>query len=528
MDPLLISAAFAFGFVAHRIGLPPLVGFLLAGLVLNAFGVASTSMLAFISDIGVTLLLFTIGLKLKIKSLLRPEVWAGTSIYMVLTVALFGFMLFGLAHSGLHFFLGLDLTKSLLLAFALSFSSTVFAVKILEESGRVNSLNGRTAIGILIVQDLLAVIYLTLSTGEIPSWWALAVIAALPLARKAFMFLMDLVGHGELMPLFGLVLALGAGAAIFDLVGMKADLGALVLGVLIAPHPRAKELADQLMGIKDVLLVGFFLKIGLIGLPNLSGLIAAGILVLALPLKLAVYYVVLTRFRLKARTSFVTTMNLANYSEFGLIVCSLAVSAGHIDQTWLVVLAVALSASFVIASPLNKFADRILEGVCGGIKVLETKTRHPEEIPYGRGPWRAIVIGMGRAGVGAYDMLHEKLEGFVLGIDYNPEKVKRHSSAGRNMLITDVTDPDFWQRLPVPDGVVQMIVLAIPNLDAMLLVNQKLQETGYQGQVAALARYDDEVEALNKAGLDFAFHIYREAGAGLAAEMTDSLKELKE
>lgn len=528
MDPIMLAIAFGLGFAAHRVGLPPLVGFLLAGLALSFFGFRSDSFLEFIADLGVILLLFTIGLKLKIKSLLRPEVWAGTSIYMVLTVALLGFALFGLAHSGLQFFLGLDLATSLVLAFALSFSSTVFAVKMLEESKRVNSLNGRTAIGILIVQDVLAVAYLTLSTGEIPSWWALLVIALLPLVRKAFMLMMDLVGHGELMTLFGLVLALSAGAAVFDLVGLKPDLGALVLGMLIASHPRAREMADQLMSLKDVLLVGFFLQIGLIGLPDLAGLAAAGILLLVLPLKMALYYFVLTRFKLKARTSFVTTMNLANFSEFGLIVGSLAAETGHIDERWLVVIAIALSTSFVIASPLNKFADRIMERIHGGLKIFETTNRHPEEMPYGRGPWKAIVIGMGRAGVGAYDTLHEKSDGWVLGIDYNPETVNKAKAQDKNMLLSDVTDPVFWQRLPAPDGVIEMVVLAIPNLDAMLFVNNMLQQIGYQGQVAAIARYDDEVQALREAGVDFAFNVYNEAGAGLAAQMADSLEESTE
>lgn len=523
----MLAAAFVLGYLAHRAGLPPLVGFLLAGLVLNAFGVAATSTLAFISELGVTLLLFTIGLKLKIKGLLRPEVWAGTSIYMALSVALLGFMLFSLAHSGLQFFLGLDLAKSLLLAFALSFSSTVFAVKILEQSKRVNSLNGRTAIGILIIQDVLAVIYLSLSTGEIPSLWALGLIAILPLARKVLMHLLDRVGHGELLVLFGVVVALAAGAASFELVGIKADLGALVLGMLIASHTRAKELADQLMSIKYVLLVGFFLEIGLIGLPDASGLLAAGILMLALPLKMALYFLVLTRFRLKARTSFVTTMNLANFSEFGLIVGSLAAETGQIEQQWLVVIAIALSASFVIAAPLNKYADRILEGIDNKLQKFESKTRHPEEMPYGRGPWKAIVIGMGRVGAGAYDTLHEKLDGWVLGLDYHPETVDKAKAQSKNALLSDVTDPVFWQRLPAPDGVIELVVLAIPNLDAMLFINKMLQQIGYQGQVAALARYDDEVLALREAGVDFAFNVFSEAGAGLAAEMADSLETLR-
>ena len=88
---------------------------------------------------------------------------------MGLTVSVLGFSLFCLGYSGLRFFTEMDLHTALLVAFALSFSSTVFAVKILDESGRMNSLNGRTAIGILIIQDIVAVLYLTVSTGKMPS-----------------------------------------------------------------------------------------------------------------------------------------------------------------------------------------------------------------------------------------------------------------------------------------------------------------------------------------------------------------------
>ncbi|MEA1947413.1 MAG: cation:proton antiporter, partial [Thermodesulfobacteriota bacterium] len=218
MDPAILTVAFAMGYLVYRLGLPPLVGFLLAGLGLSAFGFAATPLLKTGSDVGVTLLLFTIGLKLKIKNLIKPEVWAAGTLHIGLTVAVFGFALFCLGFSGLRFFLEIDLSTALLMAFALSFSSTVFAVKILDESGRMNSLNGRTAIGILIIQDIVAVIYLTVSTGKVPSVWALLVIALLPIARKIFLLMLNRVGHGELMVLFGLFVALIAGAHTFEVV----------------------------------------------------------------------------------------------------------------------------------------------------------------------------------------------------------------------------------------------------------------------------------------------------------------------
>jgi predicted Kef-type K+ transport protein len=524
MDPIILTVAFAMGYLLYRLGMPPLVGFLLAGLGLSAFGFATTPLLKTGSDVGVTLLLFTIGLKLKIKNLAKPEVWAGATLHMGAATAIVGFALFCLGFSGLRFFTEVDLKTALLVAFALSFSSTVFAVKILDESGRMSSLNGRTAIGVLIIQDIVAVVYLTFSTGKMPSPWALLVIALLPLFRKIFLAMLTRVGHGELMVLFGLFLALIVGAHSFKLVNLKPDLGALILGMLMAPHPRAQEMANALMSVKDILLVGFFLQIGLAGLPDVSGLYAAGVLVLLLPLKMVLYFLVLTRFRLKARTAFITTMNLSSYSEFGLIVAALAVSSGKLSPHWLVVIAIALSVSLILASPLNGYADRLFTRIGRPLDRLETRRRHPEEVPFESAPWQIVILGMGRVGVGAYDWFQEKFGHVVSGVDFNAETVALQLEAGRCVNEGDVSDPDFWRRLPASQGAVKLVVLALSNLDVMLYAAEKLKKIGYRGDVAAVARYDDEVAALHAAGVDTAFNIFDEAGAGLAAHVCETLE----
>ena len=131
MDPISISIAFLLGFGARQVGLPPLVGYLAAGFVLNGMGIEGGDALEIISDMGVHLLLFTIGLKLKVRSLFKPQIWATGTIHMLITVAFFTAAIFGLSLAGTSLFASLDFKLSLLVAFALSFSSTVFAVKVL-------------------------------------------------------------------------------------------------------------------------------------------------------------------------------------------------------------------------------------------------------------------------------------------------------------------------------------------------------------------------------------------------------------
>ena len=134
-DILAIGIAYALGLAARAIGLPPLIGYLVAGFALFAAGGELTPTLEKFSEIGVTLLLFTIGLKLRLGNLLMPQVWGVASLHMVITVVVTAAFIAVAGFAGVALFTGLDPVAVALVAFALSFSSTVFAVKVLEEKG---------------------------------------------------------------------------------------------------------------------------------------------------------------------------------------------------------------------------------------------------------------------------------------------------------------------------------------------------------------------------------------------------------
>ena len=146
-DVTWIALAFALGLLSRMLGLPPLVGYLAAGFLLNVQGVESDVFIEKLSDLGVTLLLFTVGLKIDLSTLTRPHVWAVTGLHMSIVSVAFGLGLVALTMAGVSMFTDLNLQSSLLIAFALSFSSTVFAVKTLEERGQMSSLHGQIAIG---------------------------------------------------------------------------------------------------------------------------------------------------------------------------------------------------------------------------------------------------------------------------------------------------------------------------------------------------------------------------------------------
>lgn len=135
-----------------------------------------------------------------------------------------------------------------MLAVALAFSSTVLAAKVLDSKRELRAFHGRVAIGILIVQDLIALVVMAFANGETPSWWAL-LIFALPLLRPVFYRLLDMSGHDELLMLLGLLLALAVGGQGFESVGLSSELGALAFGALLANHPRATELSNSLWSV---------------------------------------------------------------------------------------------------------------------------------------------------------------------------------------------------------------------------------------------------------------------------------------
>ncbi len=512
-DVTWISLAFFLGFLARLINLPPLVGFLATGFLLNYLGFASGETLQKLADLGITLLLFTVGLKLNLKVLIRPQVWSVTVLHITIIVALFTAIIYALALINMPLFSGLDLKLSLLIAFALSFSSTVFVVKSLEDKGEMKSLHGRIAIGILVMQDIAAVVFLAASTGKLPSPWALLLFLLIPL-RPLFHHLLQKTGHGELLILYGLVLALG-GAELFELGGVKDDLGALIMGVLISTHPKSNEMAKSMLGFKDLFLVGFFLTIGMTGQLTLEALIIGLLLVPFVFIKSALFLTLMTRFKLRARTSLLATLNLSNYSEFGLIIAAIGVTNGWINGEWLVVMAIALSLSFIVASPLNSMDDKIYSSYRHFWCKFQRSERLPDDTLLDTLGATIAIFGMGRVGSGAYIKMRELHGETVVGVDFDADRIRSHQSMGRNVLHGDPSDADFWDKIE-QDHSIKLVMLALPNLQANLDALAQLQGISFSGRIAAIARFPDEVAILQKSGTTAVFNIYTEAGTGFA------------
>ena len=177
MDFIWIFFAFVCGFAAKTVHLPPSIGFLIAGFVLNFLGYQADESLTTLSHLGITLMLFTIGLKLNVKSLFKNEVWLTSSLHSILWLILTVIVIKLFAILTISYFTEIDSITATLIAFALSFSSTVCVIKLLEENGEMRTRHGKLAVGILVIQDIVAVAFLVLATGKTPSIWAIALLS---------------------------------------------------------------------------------------------------------------------------------------------------------------------------------------------------------------------------------------------------------------------------------------------------------------------------------------------------------------
>ena len=359
-----------------------------------------------------------------------------------------------------------------------------------------------------------AVVFLVVATGKIPSLWApllLLIIPLMPLLKRV----LNQSGHGELLPLTGFIFALG-GYHLFELVNIKGDLGALIFGLLFAPHAKASEMAKSLLAFKDLFLIGFFLSIGLTALPDISMLMMSGLLVVIIPIKFMLFFWLFTRLQLRGRTAYLGGLVLSNYSEFGLIVGALAVSLGMLGEKWLVVLAVATSVSFIFTSIIYRYSHSIYQHIKEPVKKLESPVRLKEDIYPEIKRAKILVVGLGRVGIGAFSSLNKIADSRVWGMDADRAKVQRMRKDGMNVINGDGEDVDLWENLDIRH--VQLVLLALPSIEDAINITKQLKNAGYSGKIAAIARYEDEVSALADNGVDKVFNFFTEAGLGFAEE----------
>ena len=251
----------------------------------------------------------------------------------------------------------------------------------------------------------------------------------------------------------------------------------------------------------------------------------AALLCVAVPLKAALFFWLFCRFRLRARNSFLASLSLSNYSEFGLIVAAVGLKQGWIPVEWLTILALAVSITFIVASPLNSAAHSLWTRFGSRLRRFESESRLPEDEHLDAGEVEAVVIGMDTMGEHAYDVLREQLGEGVIGLDRDPRRVSAQRAAGRRVLLGDSTDPDLYERLARYPLARRLLLLMFSNHQEKLTTVRLLREAGRTPFIATLAMHEDEVQELQEAGVQIAVDLAGEAGRGFARDVLQVIEE---
>ncbi|MFZ2450640.1 MAG: cation:proton antiporter family protein [Methylovulum miyakonense] len=507
MELVLIGTAYMAGLVTSSLYFPPLVGYLIAGYVLHALGVHPDNTLAHLADIGIQLLLFTVGLKLKLRSLLRREVLSVGGMHLLIVTAV---------SVAIFFALGGYVSGGLVLGVSLAFSSTVLAIKVLDDNGELSTMYGRDVLSILILQDIVAIGLLAFTSGKQPTPWALGLLL-LPLFRPLMYRLLNASHADELKLLLGVSLAL-AGGMLAEQVGISNDIGALLMGVTLAGHVKTDELSDKLWGLKETFLVAFFLQIGLTDLPGYDEVLQALLLLALLPLQGGLFFALFLVVGLRARTAFISSLALMTYSEFALITSSAVIDAHLLPPVWEAIIGLAVALSLAVAAPLNRFSHRIFSFLEPFLTRFERKVNHPDRLPSSIGIAEWLVIGMGRTGLSAYQAFCQQ-DKRVLGLDADPTVLEALLADGRRVVYGDAEDNALWEKLPLSK--VKGVILAMPEFDVRASSIMQLKTRRFQGHIGSICFQEDEEAKLYGLGASFVVNPLIEAGRQLAEQMLD-------
>lgn len=498
---LLLLAAVAAGVIAIGLRQPLVIAFIIVGVIAGPVGlniIKSTEDLKVLAEMGLTLLLFVVGLKLD-PQLVRNM--GGVS----LTVGLGQIFITGLVGFLLSMALGMPWLTALYVGSALTFSSTILIVKLLSDKGDTDSLYGRLSLGYLIVDDIVIVllmIALSPFSGEkTPSLAVLASLLVLKggglllgvalIVRYVFPRLMPMVSRStELVVLFGITWALAL-AVLSELLGFSKEVGAFIAGMSLASTIYRDLLTTKLVGLRDFLLLFYFVALGSrLSLEAAGSQIVAAVLLSLVVLigKPIVVMLILGWLGYRKRTAFMGGLTVAQISEFSLILMALGVTVGHVGDDALSLVTLVLVITMGIDAHLILHAQGLYERFGKRLRFLDhIKPFREDETfasPSDVQDSNVILIGLGRYGSKIFSQL--SAAGRVpLGVDFDPEAVRAWRAEGADVVLADAEDQDFARSLPLSKA--RWVISSIRDNHLNNGIISVLRNEGYKGLFACAA-----------------------------------------
>jgi Kef-type K+ transport system membrane component KefB len=562
-----ILFAWGLGLLAHFSRQPLILAYLLAGFFIGPFGmgwVKSQESISVISELGLIFMLFMIGLEIDLKKIVR----AGPVILFAAGGQLLGGCLLGvLFFMGMGLSLGGGAFDALYLTVACALSSTVIIVKVLYEKRELDTLPGRVTLGILVLQDIFAILFLAVQ----PSLANLQVsVILLSIARVGALVATALILSRYVLPrLFHQIarrpelLLLGALAWCF-LIGeiaeklhLSREMGSLVAGVSISTFPYALDVTAKVTTLRDFFITLFFVALGMtIPIPN-GSVIALALIIAAFTVvsRLVTTFTPLYLMKQGLRASLLPAINLAQISEFSLVVIQTGISAGHIKTET----ASAASFAFVVLAVLSTFfmvrSGEITRGLIGPLKKIGLRdldhAQHGEAGHEGGGHGetnRIVILGFFRAASALLSQIQQQNESLleqITVIDFNPNVFRTLTDRGVHVIYGDISNVDTLVHAGI--GKAEIIILSVPDSLLVGASNEKLvrhvRTLNPTARVIATADFLANVGDLYSAGADYVtvtrltdaaelFSVIEASDAGLLedkrAEMDARLAERKE
>lgn len=519
---LLLSAGI--GALGVRLRQPLIVAFIVVGIVVgpSVLGwVSANDQVDLLAKLGITLLLFVVGLKLDLHIIrTMGPVALATGLGQIFFTSVVGYLIavaFGMTH-----------IAALYVAVALTFSSTIIIVKLLSDKREVDTLHGRIALGFLIVQDLVVVLAM-IGLNAIGKTTEFSFSdAALTVLVKGGVFilviglltryilprLLHLLSHSqELLVLFGIAWAVALATTGAEL-GFSKEVGAFVAGVSLASTPYRDAMGARLVSLRDFLLLFFFidlgarLDLGLLGAQLVESLVFSLFVLIGNPL---IVMIIMGALGYRKRTGFLAGLTVAQISEFSLILGALGVSLGHISRETMGLITLVGLITISASTYMIIYSHQLYEKLAPWLTIFERRNPYREREPgavFEDGAADIVLFGMGRYGTGIAQALRAR-GSRVISVDYNPQLVRTGDTMGYPVLYGDAEDPEFIASLSLAR--VQWVVGTARERHVNQTLIHSLRSSGYAGRIAVTAHNASEVARLEQAGADLVLLPYADA-----------------
>lgn len=508
---LVILIAALLSVVVKFLRQPLILAYLLAGVIITSFGffdIDSNTLFSTFSDMGIMFLLFLVGLEINYSSL--RVVGKSTLILafgqIIITV---------LSAFGLSVLLGFSLMSSLYLGAGLTFSSTIIVVKLLGDRHDLNSFYGKISVGVLLMQDVVAIMLLILlagkNSGEHSSWEGFLItlginaalfFAAIMLSRFVFPKIFRMVAMRSHELLFLLSLAwVFIMAAVATKLGLSVEIAGFLAGMALANSSEHFQIAAYIKPLRDFFTIIFFVLLGSSFAFSGGSSVWLPVLVLSLfvlVVKPLVIMMLMGALGHRRRSGFLSGIALAQVSEFSLILCALGVRLGQIDNTTVSVLTMTAIISIVVSGYFSIYADYIYQFLKKFLYIFERRQVSKEFI-FENVPMRPIIlVGFHRTGKSIMNNLNKNK---VLVVDFDPDAAKTARSLGMPAVLGDIADIDIMELTHLKQA--KLIICTSPDISDNLRLLSHISSWEKPPKVIVRASTEHESGRLYNAGASY-------------------------